>query len=86
MARRFNPRARVGRDEARAMRKQMLDGVSIHAPVWGATADQALGGSHTTEFQSTRPCGARHLPSRYGVVRHEFQSTRPCGARRPSPR
>jgi len=33
----FNPRARVGRDEARE--KLELDGVvSIHAPAWGATA------------------------------------------------
>ena len=34
--------------------------VSIHAPVRGATIPRA--GSHPfRQFQSTRPCGARHL-------------------------
>ncbi len=33
------------------------------------------------EFQSTRPCGARHPTSPIARCRYEFQSTRPCGAR-----
>ena len=32
----FNPRARVGRDE-REPDELLHDGVSIHAPAWGAT-------------------------------------------------
>ena len=36
---RFNPRARVGRDD-RLLSHGVLDNVSIHAPAWGATGHQ----------------------------------------------
>jgi hypothetical protein len=80
---RFNPRAHVGRDE--------LDGagllvsmVSIHAPTWGATFSTSWLRS-PTEFQSTRPRGARPEADVRAVFTELFQSTRPCGARRPRP-
>ena len=55
--------------------------VSIHAPMWGATllTDERL---LLSEFQSTRPCGARLKGSLTRRTRlSRFQSTRPCGAR-----
>ena len=36
----------------------MIDEVSIHAPVWGASAS-GPGCSNTPHFQSTHPCGVR---------------------------
>ena len=37
----------------------MLDFVSIHAPVWGATVC-VIDWLNVTMFQSTHPCGVRH--------------------------
>ena len=37
----------------------VTDGVSIHAPAWGATADSVCATASPNEFQSTRPRGAR---------------------------
>ena len=37
--------------------------VSIHAPVRGATGWRLPPVSWTNQFQSTRPCGARHTPT-----------------------
>ena len=54
--------------------------VSIHAPARGAT----LWIAHnpvTSEFQSTRPRGARHDEAYAAADRFQFQSTRPRGAR-----
>jgi len=34
---RFNPRARMGRDESRLCARNLPSVVSIHAPAWGAT-------------------------------------------------
>ena len=54
---RFNPRAREGRDSRVGRRQQRMD-VSIHAPARGATInDGDL--FHLKQFQSTRPRGAR---------------------------
>ena len=39
--------------------KLRMKAVSIHAPVRGATAAGDNNDLTTTEFQSTRPCGAR---------------------------
>ena len=55
---RFNPRARVGRDFS-MRRPEFPSRVSIHAPVWGATAPCISGKAYWPVFQSTRPCGAR---------------------------
>ena len=53
----FNPRTRVGCDNAREHTARHLY-VSIHAPVWGATALKCR--FHTQlKFQSTHPCGVR---------------------------
>ena len=39
------------------------------------------GGTFTSMFQSTRPCGARPAADGHEEEKNEFQSTRPCGAR-----
>ncbi len=54
----FNPRARVGRDATHSESKPDIK-VSIHAPVWGATIQRCIQ-QKAKQFQSTRPCGARH--------------------------
>jgi len=53
----FNPRARMGRDD-KLVEVVRAHGVSIHAPVWGATQYQEW---YIVDrvFQSTRPYGAR---------------------------
>ena len=53
----FNSRARMGRDPCRQTFSSMRD-VSIHAPAWGATVSKQ-GGISKTQFQFTRPHGAR---------------------------
>ena len=60
---RFNPRARAGRDpERKTLRKGWL--VSIHAPARGATDCKAVE-AELVEFQSTRPRGARLQVCKY---------------------
>ena len=54
----FNPRTRVGCD-TRLSIDIYMDSVSIHAPVWGATAFIASL-KLLNWFQSTHPCGVRH--------------------------
>ncbi len=56
----FNPRARVGRDVELLDELEDEEIVSIHAPAWGATSCGLDDDSIKTEFQSTRPRGARH--------------------------
>ncbi|ABB24162.1 conserved hypothetical protein [Pelodictyon luteolum DSM 273] len=53
----FNPRARVGRDSACAIKLNHRV-VSIHAPAWGATSPLPSP-APSKKFQSTRPRGAR---------------------------
>ena len=53
----FNPRTRVGCD-ADKFYIAPPDGVSIHAPVWGATPHRCTK-SRLSWFQSTHPCGVR---------------------------
>ena len=53
----FNPRTRVGCDPSRLTSGFFL-GVSIHAPVWGATL-VSLWFLRPAWFQSTHPCGVR---------------------------
>gem|GEM_PF-92077 len=57
------------------------DGVSIHAPAWGATWLRGYIGFHRKEFQSTRPRGARLTVHVETSASSRFQSTRPRGAR-----
>ena len=54
----FNPRARVGRDQPRAVHRRATE-VSIHAPAWGATREAGAQRAAPAAFQSTRPRGAR---------------------------
>ncbi len=75
----FNPRARAGRDRRVGLDRACV-GVSIHAPVRGATRLQPFI-CIARLFQSTRPCGARPYEARWSVQPVRFQSTRPCGAR-----
>ena len=56
----FNPRARMGRDSD-GLDRATLQGVSIHAPAWGATSANRPAISRHDWFQSTRPHGARHF-------------------------
>ena len=56
--RRFNPRAREGRDRRQVNRRLADRMVSIHAPARGATR-RASRVFPATSFQSTRPRGAR---------------------------
>ena len=68
-ARRFNPRARVGRDTTN-MRCTRREWVSIHAPAWGATNRATVEGWVRGAFQSTRPRGARptlFLPAGFNI-------------------
>ncbi len=69
----FNPRARKGRDPFATTRRKSQSTVSIHAPARGATDSVSIHApargatflmvlsSHSCEFQSTRPQGARPL-------------------------
>ena len=77
--RRFNPRAREGRDAA--LKSVIYDiEVSIHAPARGATGTRKAV-LRRQSFQSTRPRGARPHPFKIGRCKRKFQSTRPRGAR-----
>ena len=58
----FNPRARGGRDTNRSF-EHILRQVSIHAPAGGATEPGALKFDQGSQFQSTRPRGARQRTS-----------------------
>ena len=78
----FNPRAPVGRDVC-AQLIARGDHISIPAPLWGAT-QRAKRRTWLCEFQSPRPCGARHSSSARLSPAALFQSPRPCGARRKS--
>ena len=79
--RRFNPRAREGRDAVfmSAIRPLL---VSIHAPARGATKNPTAAHTTGTGFQSTRPRGARRRGKKALTPSNSFQSTRPRGARR----
>ena len=80
MRHRFNPRTRVGCDDKVVTCKRSIGNVSIHAPVWGATA------ANTTAYLSrcfnprTR-VGCDNVFS-FHLCKLTFQSTHPCGVRR----
>ena len=71
----------MGRDVAVSSLRDGFQGVSIHAPAWGATGP-FIDFLWCFLFQSTRPHGARLILM---VTHHShhcgFQSTRPHGAR-----
>ena len=77
----FNPRTRVGCDREISM-GYTAELVSIHAPVWGATLLSSMTRIKVT-FQSTHPCGVRHINVFKIPDLFEFQSTHPCGVRPP---
>ena len=68
--RRFNPRAREGRDLDRNAERRDSD-VSIHAPARGATVLASFLGNAWV-FQSTRPRGARRLAALNRRMPHCF--------------
>ena len=78
----FNPRAHVGRDQL-ARFGHVQEGVSIHAPTWGATTQCCTCckirrvSIHAPTWGATRPAPPQQHP--YAL----FQSTRPRGARHP---
>jgi len=73
--RRFNPRARVGRDIAIPF-FGVIAAVSIHAPAWGATL-LTVKFDECAMFQSTRPRGARRV-TRRGVTRRNVSIHAPA--------
>jgi len=80
----FNPRARMGRD-ARGGGDIGCERVSIHAPVWGATAIAREAGISIDVSIHAPVWGATRGGGKYFSVA-EFQSTRPYGARPRCPR
>jgi len=76
----FNPRARVGRDCGVISTKSSMSRFNPRARV-GRDAQKVVKYGYISEFQSTRPRGARQIvePIEYGAT--VFQSTRPRGAR-----
>ena len=59
-----------------------LSSVSIHAPVWGATAPRPRARLHPTCFNPRARMGRDGNPLTYKRFVRVFQSTRPYGARR----
>ena len=60
--------------------------VSIHAPAWGATDDQAASVAEVAEFQSTHPRGVRRSNLSSPDTPMLFQSTHPRGVRHMHPK
>jgi len=77
---RFNPRARVGRDLIEAAEGFWM-GVSIHAPVWGATGDIDDKLKVINRFNPRARVGRDWQSPATWCHCWQFQSTRPCGAR-----
>ena len=76
----FNPRARVGRDEALATGKMTINEFQSTRPRGARPKGHQVHGG-AAMFQSTRPRGARHGTGVKCYDSPEFQSTRPRGAR-----
>ena len=69
----FNSRAHTGRDGRHRRRRQGHRAVSIHAPTRGATIGN--GGNYlASEFQFTRPHGARPYWSNHSATSSSFNS------------
>ena len=80
----FNPRLRVGGDEAATFSRDMSH-VSIHASAWEATTRGVPDALSSTQFQSTPPRGRRPVVVCPKTGRCGFQSTPPRGRRRGRP-
>ncbi len=76
----FNPRPRAGGDSV-LLFIVLAVYVSIHAPVRGATGATRVTGCRSWKFQSTPPCGGRHIAGLVQQGYNRFQSTPPCGGR-----
>jgi len=61
-------------------RARRLFPVSIHAPAWGATLNETVGGMQMM-FQSTLPHGERQVAISALKAKEAFQSTLPHGER-----
>ena len=84
-SRRFNPRARVGRDCPRQGERVGRVDVSIHAPAWGATNHPASGYRNDSRFNPRARVGRDNRFLAHGRDALVFQSTRPRGARQEGP-
>ena len=76
----FNPRARVGRDQASGGDRHARKDFNPRARVGRDNFSNGIFWRYH-EFQSTRPCGARPTLVPTQFQGKQFQSTRPCGAR-----
>ena len=63
----FNPRSRVGNDEAKAMVEEAQPKISIHVPAWGTTED-IQNAYQGFAFQSTFPRGERRLCKHFMIL------------------
>ncbi|OLR97420.1 integrase core domain-containing protein [Bifidobacterium longum subsp. longum] len=75
----FNPRTPVGCDELDSG-LNVIPGISIHAPQWGATTVSSLI-LQPDVFQSTHPSGVRPTVVNPRWFSCQFQSTHPSGVR-----
>ena len=78
--RRFNPRARVGRDSERRLCSRATL-VSIHAPAWGATGVRCCEWRICSRFNPRARVGRDIEAATFEASYTTFQSTRPRGAR-----
>ena len=67
----FNPRARMGRDQASRQPHRGVE-VSTHAPAWGATMPLSISSMRFRVFQPTRPHGARPFDDAYNELALSF--------------
>ena len=56
------------------------NGISIHAPLWGATVPLSASRPSQKLFQSTLPCGERHASWRLCFFRSHFNPRSPVGS------
>ena len=76
----FNPRPRVGSDVLNCI-ETLIEGVSIHAPAWGATINEIGDTASIIQVSIHAPAwGATQEPARQ-TVKEVFQSTPPRGER-----
>src|SRR5262249_14930350 len=76
----FDPRTRAGCDGHERPEGVDLLGVSIHAPVRGATLANPMT-ADVAAFRSTHPCGVRRQDIAGEYAFKTFRSTHPCGVR-----
>ena len=77
----FNPRTRVGCDVRQGGRAVQRDGVSIHAPAWGATCRGQRQRHRQRGFNPRTRVGCDAAGVVEGVTDQLFQSTHPRGVR-----